>query len=110
MTEPSARKRNAAATVYVTYAGTPDSRFDRRYYVEQHLPLVLKAWQRYGLQSVAAFFPALPQAGTIAICECEFRDEAAVEAAFNSPETPEVMADVANFTDIAPTRLRAMAL
>lgn len=54
-----------------------------------------------------AFFPAVEQAGTLAICECQFRDEASVDAAFTSQETDEVMADVPNFTDIAPRRLRA---
>lgn len=35
----------ASPTVYVTYEGTPGDRFDRRYYVERHLPLVMGAWQ-----------------------------------------------------------------
>ncbi|WP_338805525.1 EthD family reductase [Pseudomonas chlororaphis] len=98
-----------SATVYVTYEGTPDSRFDRSYYVEHHLPLVMQAWRRYGLESVAAFFPLQMQVGTIAICECRFRNETAIEAAFGSPETPEVMADLSKFTDLAPTRWRAAA-
>lgn len=100
----------APAIVYVTYNGAPDSRFDQRYYAERHLPLVMRAWQRYGLESVAAFFPVQAQVGTIAICECRFRDEAAIEAAFGSPEAPEVMADLPKFTDLAPTRLRAIPL
>ncbi|RFU44995.1 EthD family reductase [Paraburkholderia sp. DHOC27] len=100
----------ASTTVYVTYEGAPSDRFDQRYYVEQHLPLVMQAWQRYGLESVAAFFPPLPQVGTLAICECRFRDEAAIEAAFGSPETQDVMADVARFTDLAPTRSRITPL
>jgi hypothetical protein len=57
-----------------------------------------------------AFFPAEKQAGTLAICECRFRNEASVGAAFTSPEAPAVMADVTRFTDIAPRRLRATAL
>lgn len=102
----------ASRIVYVSYQGASGSRFDQRYYVEHHLPLVMRAWQRYGLESVAAFFPALAlaQAGTIAICECRFRDEAAIEAAFRSPETPGVMADLPKFTDLAPTRMRAVPL
>lgn len=111
MKKQDALTTNAARPViYVTYEGTPDSRFDRRYYVEQHLSLVLRNWQRYGLESVAAFFPAITQAGTIAICECHFRDEAAIDAAFGSKEAPEVMADVVNFTDVTPQRIRAVAL
>ena len=94
--------------VYVTYRGTPETRFDRAYDVERHLPLVLDAWRPHGLDAIAAFFPAVPAAGTIAVCECRFRDDAAVEAAFASPGTPRVMADVARFTDVASARARAV--
>lgn len=104
----------ASPTVYVTYNGAPSERFDRSYYVEHHLPLVMQAWRRYGLEHVAAFFPALSNAntrvGTLVICECRFRDEAAIEACFGSPEAAEVMADVPTFTDISPTRLRVAPL
>lgn len=96
--------------IYVTYPGDADSRFDRDYYVHKHLPLVMKAWQAYGLESVAAFFPAVKQLGTIAICECRFHDEAAVHDAFASPEAAAVMADVAHFTDIEPQRVRAVSI
>jgi len=98
------------AIVYVTYRGGPHTRFDRTYYVERHLPLVMKAWRRYGLESVAAFFPASQEAGTIAVCECRFRDTSAIDAAFGSPETAEVMNDVPRFTDVNPDRARAVAL
>ncbi|OBR54760.1 EthD family reductase [Paraburkholderia tropica] len=104
----------ASPIVYVTYQGAPTDRFDRRYYVQHHLPLVIQAWRRYGLERVEAFFPAPTQvgtrAGTLAICECSFRDEAAIEAAFGSPETVTVMADVPAFTDISPIRLRVARL
>jgi len=102
--------RLAPTVVYVTYEGTPNSRFDQRYYVERHLPLVMQAWQRYGLDDVAAFFTPSVRAGTLAICECRFRDDAAAAAAFGSPESTAVMADLANFTDIAPARLRVTPL
>ena len=94
--------------VYVTYRGTPEPRFARAYDVERHLPLVLAVWRAHGLEEVTAFFPAVLAAGTIAVCGCRFRDDAAVEAAFASPETPRVMADVARFTDAAPARARAV--
>lgn len=96
--------------VYVTYRGTPETRFDRAYYVAEHLPLVMRAWQSYGLEGISAFFPAVAQSGTIAICECRFRDEAAVTSAFAAPESAAVMADVTRFTDVEPARARAIAL
>lgn len=96
--------------IYVTYTGTPESRFDRDYYTGKHMPLVMAAWQQYGLKSAAVFYPALTGDGTVAICECRFADEAALEAAFASPEAAGVMADVVRFTDLVPARVRAAAL
>lgn len=96
--------------IYVYYAGPAKSRFDREYYVGSHLPIVTDAWAKYGLISVRAFFPPEDESGTLAICECLFRDDSAVEAAFSSDEAPAVMADVAQFTDIAPKQLRAVPL
>lgn len=94
-------------TFYVYYQGAPDTRFDRDYYTHHHLPLCMEAWQQYGLLSCRAFYPAIDQEGTIAICESVFRDEAAAQTAFASPETEKVMADVARYTDATPMRVRA---
>ncbi|CAM3831180.1 EthD family reductase [Bordetella tumulicola] len=102
--------QTAPVVVYVTYQGTPQDTFNRSYYVDVHLPLAMKAWAQYGLLSVAAYFPTTEHKGTVAICECVFRDEAALEIAFASPEASDVMADVPRFTAIAPQRVRAVAL
>lgn len=96
--------------VYVTYQGTPQDRFDRDYYIAVHLPLVMKAWRQYGLLGVTALLPASAQKGTVALCECIFRDEGAVEAAFASPEAAAVMDDVQRYTALAPRRFRAVIL
>ncbi|ARP82290.1 ethyl tert-butyl ether degradation protein EthD [Bordetella genomosp. 8] len=101
---------NTPVVVYVYYRGTPQTRFDRHYYIQHHLPLVMKSWQRHGLISASAFYPAVAHSGTLAICECVFENEAAMEASFNSPESPEVMADVQRYTDATPLRVRAVAL
>ena len=91
-------------TMYVTYPGDAVTRFDRDYYVRHHVPLVMECWGPLGLASCAAFWPADSGAGTIAIAECRFRDEASMRAALASPETPRVMADVARFTDARPAQ------
>lgn len=52
----------------------------------------------------------MSKAGTIAICECRFREDAAMRTAFASPEESAVMADLPRFTDLQPTRFRAVAL
>ena len=90
--------------LYVTYPGDATTRFDRDYYVRQHLPLVMRCWGPLGLEGCAAFWPAEDGGGTIAIAECRFRDEAAMRAALASPETPHVMADVIRFTDAKPAQ------
>ncbi len=100
----------ALVQIYVTYRGSVSDRFDREVYVSQHLSLVMSLWEQYGLESARAFFPADDADGTLAICECRFRDEAAVGAAFSSEEAPKVMADVALFTDLTPNRFRAIPL
>ena len=102
-------------TIHVSYAGRKQDRFDRSYYARSHLPLVMSAWGPLGLLSVRAFYPDSeslgPESrGTIAICECVFRDEEAVAAAFASKRAAEVMADVKRFTDLEPGRTRAVPL
>jgi len=96
--------------VYVTYQGGTDAWFDREYYVARHLPLVMNAWKQYGLLNIAAFFPAEARPGTVAICECIFRDDDAVATAFASAEAAEVMADLATFTHLQPVRIRGSLL
>ncbi len=93
--------------LYVTYPGDAATRFDRTYYTREHRPLVMAKWGPYGLGSCAAFWPDDADNGTIAICECRFRDEVAMQAALASPETPEVMADVGRFTDAKQTQCLA---
>lgn len=97
-------------TLYVTYQGNLNSYFDRDYYANRHLPLVTKSFTQYGLTSVSVFYPEISQPGTLVICECIFRDEAAIHTAFSSSEATEVMHDVAHFTDINPVRLRGIPL
>ncbi len=97
-------------TVYIVYPGDAQTRFDHAYYAEKHLKLVSECWTPYGLNSLAVFYPEHDGAGTIAICSCLFRDEAAVKACFDAPRTPEVMADVQHFTDAKPLQLKMIPL
>ena len=96
------------ATLYVIYQGNPHDHFDRSYYAEKHLPLVNASFARYGLLNLSVFYPEVSQPGTLAICECIFRDEEAMNTAFNSPEAAAVIQDVAEFTHLTPIRLRGI--
>jgi len=97
-------------TLYVTYQGTPHSHFDRNYYTNKHIPLVRDSFTQYGLLSLSVFFPEISQPGTMVICECVFRDETAIHAAFSSPEAAEVIKDVVQFTDMNPIRVCGIPL
>lgn len=100
------------ATVYFSYVGTAEDWFDRDYYVDSHMPIVLKAWQPHGLLRAEAFFPAAASTGeprTLVICEAIFKDDAAIEASFAALETPAVIADVQNFTKLPLTQTRSKA-
>lgn len=83
----------------VTCNGAPGTRMDRAYYATTHIQLALHLWGPYGLEKVAAFFPAADGNGVLSIGIYEFRDAAAMEAALASDVTATIMADVPNFTD-----------
>ncbi len=97
-------------TVLISYSGASSSRFDRTYYRERHLPLVMKSWEQYGLLSLAVLYPEKREEGIIAICVCTFRDDDAANTAFGSAEAAAVMADVKHFTDISPTQSKSVPL
>jgi uncharacterized protein (TIGR02118 family) len=97
-----------AALLFVTYPADGGSRFDRKYYVETHLPLVERAWGPFGLVSARAFFPAIGS-DQVAVAVLGFDDEASIGAALASAATEGVLADVAHFTDIAPQLARGVA-
>ena len=97
-------------TVLITYSGASSSRFDRTYYRERHLPLVMKSWAQYGLLSLAALYPENSGGDIVAICVCKFRDDPAAKTAFQSPEAAGVMADVKHFTDISPSQDKSVPL
>ncbi len=94
-----------AYTLILRYNGTPEDRFDRDYYCHVHLPRANKEWAPYGLISARAFFPAQDDQNpaTVCICECIFKDEASMKAAFKADCTPGLMADIPNFTDLPMT-------
>ncbi len=59
--------------LFVTYAGDFGTRFDRDYYVANHLPLVLETWEPHGLKTIAAFFRlAMAQGQSQFVC-ADFR-------------------------------------
>ena len=97
-------------TMYVTYDGNAGTPFDRDHWIHVHLPLVRECWGPHGLVGVAGFFPSGDGAGRIAVAVCDFRDEAAMNAALASADTARVMADVKKVTAVEPRRSRDLPL
>ena len=97
-------------TIFVTYPSTGDATFDQSYYVSHHIPLVNKTWLPLGLASATAFFPNPAPNGDFAICECVFKDDNALQAALEAPDTAIIMEDVKNFTSIAPVIIKGISL
>ncbi|MFI2744534.1 EthD family reductase [Zhouia sp. PK063] len=95
---------NEVVTLYVTYEKTSHYFFDKKYYVDEHIPLVLKSFKPYGLLSAQAFLPANESGNTVMICECLFESNQSIEDSFASKEGELVMDDVKNFTDVEPQR------
>ncbi|MFG2514140.1 EthD family reductase [Streptomyces sp. NPDC048584] len=96
-------------TVYVTYRSTGENfRFDHDYFESVHLPLVRKAWEKYGLVSSTAVYPK-GEGNIVVVAVNEFRDQQAAIAAFGAPESEEVMSDIVRYTDLTPTRLRGVS-
>lgn len=98
-----------SAFLFVTYPRGVSDRFDRDYYVATHLPLVESSWGQYGLTSAQAYFPATEAATQVAIAMLSFKSDEAIGVSLASPETPAVLGDLPNFTDITPVLSRAVA-
>ena len=92
--------------VSVMYPNTPGARFDHAYYRDVHMPLLKArmgdACLRYTIdKGLGGGAPGTP-ATYVAMCHvfCDSVDSFA--AAFN-PHAKEILADIANYTDLAPT-------
>lgn len=93
-------------TVFVTYSGNVDDRFDRDHYVNVHLPMAVRLLGRYGLLSAEAFFPATDNSTIRAACTITFRDDEALRTAMSAPEMAPLVEDLEKFTNMTPVQHR----
>lgn len=84
----------------VLYPRTEGNTFDADYWVNTHMPLAAGAWGSH-LAKWEAHVGAEGQP-FFAMANFYFADEAAMQAAMGSAGTAGVMADVANYTNMAP--------
>ena len=83
--------------VSVFYPAGDGSTFDHDYYRDQHVPLCLRTW---GLES--AEIDKGVNGPNVAAVHFKFESLDQFQTAMSSPGTAEVMADVANYTNIQP--------
>jgi uncharacterized protein (TIGR02118 family) len=94
------------ASLVVSYPMHEGATFDAAYYRDTHIPLVEDAWGECGMTEADILWPADEAQPNAAMVVLRFRDSAAIDAAMASPRTPEVLGDVANFTNIQPSLYR----
>lgn len=87
--------------VYVGYPAAAGARFDMKYYLSKHMPLVQSKWTSYGLEnwSVTEFKDSNAPYCVQAVLH--FKDQAAFGKA--SSDSEEVFGDIPQFTDLKPT-------
>ncbi|MEY2478321.1 MAG: hypothetical protein QOG87_3636 [Actinomycetota bacterium] len=81
----------------VYYPTTEGATFDHDYYREKHVPLAVKAWGLDGADIDKGL-----DGPYVAAVHFKFESLEAVQAAMGSEGTGAVLADVANYTSIAP--------
>lgn len=94
------------ANLVVSYPRHDGARFDADYYRDTHIPLVADTWGACGMTDAEILWPADDSQPHAAMVVLKFRDSGAIDAALGAPGSAQVMADIANFTDIAPTIYR----
>jgi uncharacterized protein (TIGR02118 family) len=94
------------AVFTVLYPARDGAKFDHDYYNNTHIPLAKEAFASTGLTGVQVLKGLSAGDGGpapfVTIAHLFFRDAEAMQASLTSARAPEVMADVANFTDIQP--------
>ena len=83
----------------VMYPSGEGSTFDKDYYVSKHVPLAVKTW---GLDPASAQIDLGVNGPYVAAVHFTFSSPEALQTALGAPGTADVMADVANYTSIAP--------
>lgn len=81
----------------VLYPATDGATFDHDYYRDHHVPLACKAWGLAGAQIDQGI-----NGPYVAAVHFTFDSLEAIQTAFAAEGTGAVMADVANYTTIAP--------
>jgi uncharacterized protein (TIGR02118 family) len=98
-------RRQAMIKVSVMYPNTPGARFDHAYYKDKHMPLVKRLMGdscKYYTVDKGMNGGAPDTAPTyVGMCHIFSESAEAFQAGFG-PHAKEILADIANYTDLAP--------
>jgi uncharacterized protein (TIGR02118 family) len=99
---PAARRRPIGQTdvmirVSVFYPSSEGATFDHDYYRDKHVPLAVKTWSPDGAEIDRGV-----DGPYVAAVHFRFASQEALQAAMGSSGTADVLADVANYTNITP--------
>lgn len=96
-------------TAIVMYPNEEDIKFDEKYYMETHMPLVESVWKKHGLDSwrITKFPTALDGSRSqyLIMATLEWKSQEALQEALKDPECAKVFADIPNFTNTQPVTL-----
>jgi uncharacterized protein (TIGR02118 family) len=81
----------------VFYPATEGATFDHDYYRDKHVPLAVRTWGLAGAEIDKGL-----DGPHVAAVHFKFESPDALQTAMASPGTGDVLADVANYTSIAP--------
>lgn len=95
---------NQTTEITILYPSGSDVKFDMKYYLSTHMPLVQEKWGPEGLLAWKVLeFDG--KAGWGVQATLEFKDVETFQKAASGPSAKEVFDDVANFTNTKPTLL-----
>jgi uncharacterized protein (TIGR02118 family) len=92
--------------VSVSYPATPGARFDLDYYMKKHIPMVEQLLTKFGMsgysvsKGLAGFAPGSP-AEFMIMAQINIDTMEHLQAGM-AAESPTIMADIPNYTDIQP--------
>lgn len=92
-----------AMSLNVVYPNRDGARFDTSYYRSTHIPLAMKVMNAASVLLIEGVPNGSTSPPYVMIAHFQFASPEALKAALGNPAMADVRADVAKFTDIAPT-------
>ncbi|KAL0938079.1 ethyl tert-butyl ether degradation EthD [Colletotrichum truncatum] len=98
-----------SVAITVLFRNEPDAEHDIEYYVNNHMPLIQKQWEKYGVQgwSVTKFSNGIDGSAPMFAfgSTVTWGNQEQIKAAFEGPEAAEIMGDVSKFSNTQPVFL-----